>query len=391
MSCCEVGCRSRIQCEREVSCAHSAEFRFANRTDHGIWCAGAEVVRDVTRYNTRLPTFAGGGGIETCSACHTLPSCADMQPVAQQIDRWYPPGKDGKVDAPSLDDASAYCRELATGHYENFPLVSWLLPPDLHQHFYNVYAFCRWADDLGDEIGDRERSLELLAWWRLELQACFAGKARHPVFVALRPTIDRFEIPIKPFDDLISAFEQDQAVVEYQTCEQLLDYCTRSADPVGRIVLYLCESVSEQNFAWSDSICTGLQLANFWQDVSRDLDIGRIYLPKEDRERFGVTREQLLNRETTDGFLQLMEFEVDRARSLLAAGLPLVEQLPGRLQVDIDLFAHGGLRILDRIQGINYRVLDRRPVVTKRDAFGLLLAAIGRRLVRSFRRSSTNQ
>ncbi len=314
-----------------------------------------------------------------------------MQPVAQQIDRWYPPEKDGKDDVSSLDDANAYCRELATGHYENFPLVSWLLPPGLHQHFYNVYAFCRWADDLGDEIGDRERSLELLAWWRSELQACFAGETRHPVFVALRPTIDRFEIPIKPFDDLISAFEQDQTVVEYKTYEQLLGYCTRSADPVGRIVLYLCESVSEQNFASSDSICTGLQLANFWQDVSRDLDIGRIYLPQEDRERFGVTREQLLNRETTDGFLQLMEIEVDRARSRLTSGLPLVEQLPGRLQVDIDLFARGGLRILDRIQGIGYRVLEQRPVVAKRDAFGLLLAAIGRRLVRTLRRSSTRQ
>ncbi len=312
-----------------------------------------------------------------------------MQPVAQQIDRWYPPGKVSVAEAPSLDEAHTYCRELATSHYENFPLVSWLLPATLHQHFYNVYAFCRWADDLGDEIGDRARSLELLGWWRSELQACFEGECRHPVFVALRPTIDRFEIPIKPFDNLISAFEQDQTVVEYQTCEQLLDYCARSADPVGRIVLYLCESVSEQNVAWSDSICTGLQLANFWQDVSRDLDIGRIYLPEEDRERFGVSREQLLNRETTDGFLQLMEFEVDRARSLLTAGLPLVEQLPGRLQVDIDLFAHGGLRILDRIQIIGYRVLDQRPVVTKRDAVGLLLTAIGRRLVRSVRRSPT--
>ncbi|MBI1311831.1 squalene synthase HpnC [bacterium] len=314
-----------------------------------------------------------------------------MQPVAQQIDRWYPPRTDAPLAAPSLNDARNYCRELATRHYENFPLVSWLLPKSLHQHFYNVYAFCRWADDLGDEIGDRDRSLELLAWWRSELQACFAGESGHPVFVALRPTIERFTIPIKPFDDLISAFEQDQTVTEYQTYEQLLDYCTRSADPVGRIVLYLCESVSEQNVSWSDSICTGLQLANFWQDVARDLDIGRIYLPEKDRERFGVSRESLLNRETTNGFLQLMEFEVDHARSLLTAGLPLVEQLPGRLQVDIDLFARGGLRILDRIQSIGYRVLDQRPVVTKRDAFGLLLTAVGRRLVRFFRRSSTKK
>lgn len=309
-----------------------------------------------------------------------------MQPVAQQIDYWYPPRTDGQADVPTLDAARAYCHELATGHYENFPLVSWLLPKALQQHFYNVYAFCRWADDLGDEIADRDRSLELLGWWRSELQACYAGGTRHPVFVALRPTIERFAIPIEPFDDLIVAFEQDQLVAEYQTFEQLLDYCSRSANPVGRIVLHLCEAVSEQNVAWSDSICTGLQLANFWQDVACDLDIGRIYLPEEDRDRSGVSRESLLNRETTGGFLQLMEFEVDRARSFLTDGLPLVEQLPGRLQVDIDLFARGGLRILDRIQSIGYRVLEQRPVVTKRDAFGLLLGAVGRRLMRSFRR-----
>ena len=307
--------------------------------------------------------------------------------VAEQVADWWPFSDEARADAgaetrpalreaPSLDDANTYCRTLATGHYENFPLVSWLLPKGLHQHFYNVYAFCRWADDLGDEIGDTERSLELLGWWRHELTECYSGRFRHPVFVALRPTIDEFDIPEQPFADLISAFQQDQKFLEYDTRDQVLDYCTRSANPVGRIVLHLCRQVSEQAFEWSDSICTGLQLANFWQDVNRDLDINRIYLPKEDRDRFGVTRDDLLARHTTEGFLELMKYEVAFARSLLEFGLPLVEVLPGPLQIDIELFARGGLRILQRIEQIDYRVLETRPVVTKFDALRMLTSCL---------------
>lgn len=297
------------------------------------------------------------------------------RPVVEQVDDWWPAEKSHRK-APSFEEANTYCRTLATGHYENFPLVSWMLPKGLHQHFYNVYAFCRWADDLGDEIGDTDRSLELLDWWRHELSECYDGNLRHPVFVALRPTIDEFEIPQQPFADLISAFEQDQRILEYDTREQVLDYCTRSANPVGRIVLHLCRQVSEQTFEWSDSICTGLQLANFWQDVSRDLDINRIYLPKEDRDRFGVTRDDLFAKRTTDGFVELMKYEVDFARDLLNSGLPLVDVLPGPLQVDIELFARGGLRILQRIEQIDYRVLETRPVVTKFDALRMLLSCL---------------
>lgn len=281
--------------------------------------------------------------------------------------------------------AEAYCKRLATSHYENFPLVSWLLPPDLHQHFYNVYAYCRWADDLGDEVGDRARSLELLKWWRTELLACYAGETRHPVFIALQPTIEQFAIPPEPFLDLISAFEQDQTVTEYESFDQLRDYCRRSADPVGRLVLHLCREHQPQNVIWSDSICTGLQLANFWQDVGRDYQIGRIYLPREDYERFGFLREQFEIGRTTPEFVELMKFQVDRARQFLQAGLPLVDHLPGRLQVDIDLFAHGGLRILERIESIGYRVWETRPKVTKFDALKLLAGALRRKLFRSLR------
>lgn len=287
-------------------------------------------------------------------------------------------GPDSFAAAPSFVEAQAYCRRLATTHYENFPLVSWLLPRRLHQHFYNVYAYCRWADDLGDEIGDRQRSRQLLAWWQHELDRCYAGETRHPVFVALAETIRTFEIPKQPFADLISAFEQDQTVVEYDTFDQLREYCRRSADPVGRIVLHLCGQFTERNAAWSDSICTGLQLANFWQDVARDFDIGRIYLPREDYERFGYARADFDRRVTNESFLELMRFEVDRARQWLRDGLPLVDLLPGRLRVDIDLFAHGGLKILDRIEAIGYRVWDRRPVVTKWDAAGLFVRALWR-------------
>jgi squalene synthase HpnC len=288
--------------------------------------------------------------------------------------------------------AEAYCRKLATSHYENFPVVSWLLPKELHQHFYNVYAYCRWADDLGDEVGDKTKSRELLNWWRGEVDDCYAGQLRHPVFIALKSTIDEFQIPREPFVDLISAFEQDQSVCEYDTFLQLRDYCRRSADPVGRLVLYLCREYNEQNVAWSDSICTGLQLANFWQDVARDYAIGRIYLPREDYERFGYRREDFDARRINPAFLELMKFEVDRAREFLKAGLPLINQLPGRLQIDIDLFAHGGLRILQRIESIGYRVWESRPKVTKLDALGLVATALWRKLFRpSVHKSTRNR
>lgn len=281
---------------------------------------------------------------------------------------------------PSVAEAEAYCRRLATSHYENFPVVSWLLPRRLHQHFFNVYAYCRWADDLGDEVGDRARSLELLAWWRGELDACYAGVPAHPVFVALSSTIREFAIPRQPFEDLISAFEQDQRVTEYETFAQLLDYCRRSADPVGRLVLYLFRQARDEHFRWSDSICTGLQLANFWQDVSRDLDIGRIYLPAEDRERFGYTRDELLQRTTNHAFRELMRFEVGRARELLQPwGRPGVAGLgafPFRQRVEIELFARGGLLILDRIDTLDGDVWRQRPIVTKIDFARLLAGAV---------------
>jgi len=285
--------------------------------------------------------------------------------VIADLDRWGPNPLRPAQEPLSVADAEAYCKTLATSHYENFPVVSLFLPRKLHQHFYNVYAYCRWADDLGDEAGSPERALVLLDWWNAELNRCYAGEATHPVFIALARTIREFELPQQPFADLICAFVQDQTVFQYETTAQLLDYCRRSANPVGRIVLLLCGRSSPTTIEYSDSICTGLQLANFWQDVSRDLEIGRVYLPKEVRKQFGYPDAALQQRETTPEFLQMMQHQVAEARSYLYRGQPLRNEMPGRLRIDIDLFVRGGLLILDAIERIDYRVWDRRPKVKK--------------------------
>lgn len=295
----------------------------------------------------------------------------------EEVQRWR-----NAEQVPSLVEAEQYCANLARTHYENFPVVSWLLPKRLHQEFFNVYAFCRWADDLGDEVGDRALALELLSWWRRELDDCYAGQVRHPVFVALSGTIERFRIPIDQFRDLISAFEQDQRVTDYRTYAELLDYCQRSANPVGRIVLRLGECDTLQNVAWSDSICTGLQLANFWQDVARDRAIGRLYLPQEDRERFGYTAQQLALQRSTPEFVELLRFEVARARELLLAGQPLIRSVPSWLELDVDLFIQGGLRILKEIETIQFQVWESRPVVRKGAALGLFIQGVGRWAIR---------
>jgi squalene synthase HpnC len=283
-------------------------------------------------------------------------------------------GPDAALSPPSLAVAEAYCRELATSHYENFTVVSWLLPRELRQPMSNVYAFCRWADDLGDETGDRSRSRTLLQWWRGELARCFAREATHPVFVALRPTIERYRLQPEPFDDLISAFEQDQEVTEYDTFGQLLDYCRRSANPVGRLVLALFEQATAERLAWSDAICTGLQLANFWQDVDRDFAKERIYLPREDRLRFGYSDDDLRQRRTTPAFLELMRLQVERAREFLRSGEPLVESVRGwRLKLALAMFVSGGLKICDEIESIGFRVWEQRPTVSKAAKMRLML------------------
>ncbi len=298
---------------------------------------------------------------------------------AVELERW---GPDARFGAVSRGRAQAYCSRLAQTHYENFSVATFLLPRRLLPHFHTIYAYCRWADDLGDETGGGQRALDLLAWWRGELLRVYDGVPRHPVMIALRRTIERFRIPPTPFLELIQAFEQDQRVKRYDTFDQVVGYCRWSANPVGRLVLYLCECHNETTATLSDSICTGLQLANFWQDVARDLDIGRVYLPAEDRHRFGYADVDLDARTFTPAFVELMRFEVERARQLFVDGMPLVRLVPEDVQADIELFALGGLSILAKIEEIGYNVWQTRPVLRKWEKLALLGRVFGRNWLR---------
>ncbi len=295
---------------------------------------------------------------------------------ATELARW---GPQRDYAAPDLRDARAYCRRLALTHYENFSVASLFLPRHLLRHFHNVYAYCRWADDLADETGGGDNSIELLAWWRNELLACYGSSPRHPVLVALQETIQRFDIPSQPLLDLLTAFEQDQRVHCYVTYADLLRYCRNSANPVGRLVLYLGECHDDWRGQFSDHICTALQLANIWQDVARDLDIGRVYLPEEDRQRFNCADDDLQARRFTPAFRELMAFQVQRTHDLFHAGLPLVQMVPRELRVQIELFARGGLAILRKIERQDYDVWSKRPKLSKLDKATLMARAIGRR------------
>jgi squalene synthase HpnC len=271
--------------------------------------------------------------------------------------------------APSEAEAREYCRRLARSHYENFSVASWFLPGQLRQHFFNVYAYCRISDDLGDEVGDTTASLQLLDQWEAELNACYDGRynrgPRHPVFVALSETVREFEIPKHEFADLLTAFRKDQSVNRYETFNDLLGYCRYSANPVGHLVLYLCGHRDSARQQLSDYTCTGLQLANFWQDVSADFAKGRIYLPLEDLRRFGVSEEVIRDGEDTPAFCEMMRFEVERAREWFAQGLPLVAKVDRALAMDIELFSRGGQEILNAIERQHCAVLGRRPAISK--------------------------
>lgn len=280
--------------------------------------------------------------------------------------------------AYDVAQAQAYTRWLATHHYENFHVVSFLLPKRLHQDFYNVYSYCRWADDLADEIGDTAESLRLLAWWRGELEAMYDGRARHPVFVALAGTVERHGIPKQPFDDLIHAFEQDQTVTRYRDWDEVFEYCRCSANPVGRLILYLGGYSDPKRQRLSDATCTALQLANFWQDVTIDLLKDRVYLPLAVLERHGCTVDDLFAHRFTPAFRDAMREAVAKARELFEEGLPLSGMVDRRLALDIDLFSRGGMRVLDKIAAQGYDVLSARPAIGKAERVGLLLGSLAR-------------
>ncbi len=279
-------------------------------------------------------------------------------------------------------EAEAYTRWLATHHYENFHVVSWLLPKRLHQDFFNVYAYCRWADDLGDEIGRQEESLRLLGWWGRELDSMYAGHAVHPVFLALQSTVEKHAIPREPFDDLLRAFVQDQKVPRYHSWDALLDYCVYSANPVGRLILYLGGYSDAHRQHLSDCTCTALQLANFWQDVTVDLRKDRVYIPFEVLDRHHYPFNDLIALRFTPQFRGVMRECVDRAHTLFEAGLPLARSLDRALALDVDLFSRGGLKVLDKIRAQDYNVLSQRPHISKVERVGILVQSMLRLTVR---------
>lgn len=293
--------------------------------------------------------------------------------------------------APSLEEARQYCARLAHSHYENFSVVTWFLPKHLHQHFYNIYAYCRISDDLGDEVGNPRLALALLDAWEAELNATYLSLVEpplkevrqnvenlqpespernrvsptHPVFIALRETIRQLDIPRAPFANLLTAFRQDQTVARYSTFEDLLGYCLNSANPVGHLVLYVCGYRDAERQQLSDYTCTALQLANFWQDVAVDYGKGRIYLPLESLAQFGVSENSIAERRPTPQFRKMMKFEVERARDWFTRGLPLAGKVDKHLAIDIELFSRGGLEILNAITRQNYDVLTRRPAISR--------------------------
>jgi squalene synthase HpnC len=282
--------------------------------------------------------------------------------------------------APTLDEARAWCKHLAESHYENFHVATWFLPQRLRPHFHSIYAYCRVSDDLGDEVGDRSAALALLDLWGRELDACYEGCARHPVFVALAETIRACSIPKEPFADLLVAFRQDQTVTRFASMQDVLAYCHYSANPVGRLVLYACGEQSEENFRLSDATCSALQLANFWQDVRVDFAKDRVYIPQDDMRRFGVSDETIAAGIATPEFRALLRHEVGYARSLFEQGLPLIGRVNRDLALDLDLFSRGGLEILRAIERCGYDVLAARPAISKRTKLALALRAASGKL-----------
>jgi len=263
--------------------------------------------------------------------------------------------------APPLDEARAFCLRLARSHYENFTVLSWLSPRSMREPLACLYAYCRTVDDLGDEApGDR---LALLDRYESELDAAFDGRPAHPVLVALRPIIAQYRLPREPFAKLIEANRIDQQKRRYATFEEVIRYCDHSANPVGRLFLMLYGYRDDERFALSDATCTALQLANHWQDLRRDAEIGRIYLPQDEMAAYGVTEDDLGADRATDDLRRLMRFQIERTRDWFARGLPLIDRVRGHLKVDLALFSRGGLAILNAIEHQGFDTLSRRPTV----------------------------
>ncbi len=282
----------------------------------------------------------------------------------------------------NVDSAFEFCARLARSHYENFPVGSLLIPRPLRKHFYSIYAFARTADDFADEGNSESISVDerlaMINEWRRLLCASFAGRAAHPIFIALAQTQKQFDLPASLFEDLLSAFSQDVTRRRYETFPDLLDYCRRSANPVGRLILLMFGYREEKFFLWSDDICTALQLTNHWQDVAVDLEKDRLYIPLEDIERFNLSIEDIKRSEATDSFRRLMRFELERTREMFDRGKPLCQTVGGRLAFELRAIWTAGVRITQKIEENDYHVFTRRPTVTLSDKIRIFLSAIGK-------------
>lgn len=273
----------------------------------------------------------------------------------------------------SVEESFEFCERLAKSHYENFPVASFFIPREKRRYVWSVYAFARVADDFADE-GDTspERRLEQLSRWSEYLDDCYESKACHPIFIALGETVRRFSIPKALLTNLLTAFRMDVTQERFGTYDDLLYYCRHSANPVGRLVLQIFENATERNVFLSDKICTALQLTNFWQDVGVDLQKGRLYIPLEDCSRFGYTEQDAEARVLNERFRELMAFEVDRTKRLFLEGKPLLAESARRLHLELNLTWHGGMRILEKIERLNYGVLHSRPALSLMDKLAIL-------------------
>ena len=279
---------------------------------------------------------------------------------------------------PTLQEAQAWCRDLlAEALAKDLRLAVGLFPRSVRPHLYAVFAYWWISRDLGAQVDNPSAALELLDLWAAELNGCYAGRARHPVFIALADTIHTFDLPREPFADLLTALRQDQTVAPYRTMADVLAYCRSSANPLGRLVLSICGEADEERFRLSDAFCSALQLAEFWQNVGTDFARGRVYLPQEDMRRFGVTDETLVKGVATPAFRALLDYEVDFARRLLDEGLPLIGRVGRELAVSLDFVSRQALEILRAIERQDYDVLSARPSIAQRTKIALALRAAG--------------
>ena len=285
-----------------------------------------------------------------------------------------------KARTGELEQSYAWCEDFSRLHNENFTVVSWLLPKKIRPHFFSVYAFCRYTDDLGDEAdGDRKALLDA---WEDEVLSAVEGNSDRPLTKALHQTINECSMPTEPFLRLIEANRIDQHKQRFTDYEELLDYCSYSATPVGQMVLSILGHHDALRIELSDATCIGLQLANFWQDVSVDITKGRIYIPQEDLKRFGVTESDIQKQKVTEPYKELMQFEVERTRNWFRKGAGLEHTLPRNVRTDIRLFRLGGEAILNEIEGVQYDTLSNRPTIKKSSKAKIAITNLIRGLLR---------